>query len=366
MTTKKIGAVKPGIPLKNTDLTADSKHMRAALKAYGIEIPPRSNDADLVAMLHAFHQKKFAEGEAALDCTNCLEQSIEAADACPFCGDSGVEGVDGEPVDADEVEPIEAPLPAASDEVIDLMRAPAPANDTVDEPVKPKKGKGKLALATTTPAVPMRSIEELQLQLRESETRISVLEQDFKGNAYDLGLEYERVQNNELWKSAGFTSFGQWIEKTATVSRAYAYRLATIAREFDRETFMKHGASKLGAILLTDNSGTREEAIAAADAGATVQQIKRKVKGEKAEATKATPKEAPKKSATITLLAKLNNKSVSYPFKNGETGRVLKMYREGAYAEIPISDDVVQRAVPEFDRDGQIVGIKIAFAKVEA
>lgn len=327
-----------GPMLKNGKTVANVDALRKALGVYGVAFKPDASPADLLALVRKALDKKLKgmKDEDKVKCTAvCGEVSTADTDFCPYCGDEGVEG--------DE--------PGAELAVTGATNAgPAVAN------VSTKAG---IAVATKS--------------LDESVAKINALRNNLAANSYDLGIEIRKIHEEELWKARGHESFKDFIEKELEIGRTMAYRLIDITREFDRATFEQVGSRKLSLIATIQDAEAREEALGAAKAGATTKEVVRARDAAKGKAGKdaAPPREPratmtpPKKSGEITLLAKVGSKPQTIGWRSASSGRPIQSHKDDAYAEFQLSEDVRQRIALKCDKDGNILGLTIAFARVE-
>jgi hypothetical protein len=371
MTTKKQGAVKKSAAAKGLTLVQGGKGSKLALKngqqaspeanrralgILGVEVAAEATPEQLLALLRKTLDKKL-KGMAEKDkvkCTNvCGEVATFDTDFCPFCGDEGTE--ESAPGAEAAATGVEDPKPAAA----------------AAEPEKAKKPAKGAAPAPSTAIAPTTTAEGLAAataRLDESMKRISHLKGDIAGNSYDLGLELKKIHEEELWKAKGYEDFKAFIEK----SRAMAYRLIEVTRQFDRPTFQSVGSTKLALIAGIEDADARAAALDAAKAGANTRDVERHAndaKGRKA----APPKEpkgntAPPKKTNpneITLLTKVGSKPQLIGFRSGQSGRPIGHHKDDAYAEMQLADEVKLRMAPKLDKEGNIVGITVAFVRVE-
>lgn len=315
----------------------DFVSVRKAIKVYSPKAKVPADDAAALALLRKVVAARLAEippddhmlcGEQDDEKTGCREMATGDVSFCPFCGDEGV------PED-------EAP----------------PSPGVVDaEPVN----------ATEAGLVAMKS------ELDEAVTRFEGLRRDLVANAYDIGLTLRDIRDRDLWKASGASSLKDFMERELGISRTSGYRYMALTEEYDRQTFLEIGPRKLSLISGIESKDDRDAALEAAKAGASARDVEALVKPErgKGEAPakeragkSSTPK--PKGGAEITLLAKVNGKPTSIPFRGAESGRPLKHYKPGAYGEFQISDDVVLRVGFKDDKEGNHEAITIAFVRAE-
>lgn len=360
--TKKTGASKGTPPPRKTNghstmltkgVPANVEVMTRALKKFDVAVPKT------VEGMRDALRTRF-EGHHDLECTTCGEWSNdECEDCCPFCGDEG------------EIAAADGAAPAAP---VDLP--PAPKSSA-------KKPKGKAVAEPTAivassedddahDGVVVEKIEQgiaaklAQLEKHENEIRRIAL--DVKGNYYDLAIEIKKVHEGDLWKAKGYESFEKWATIECQFRAAYAWQLVRMVSQFDRPTFQKVGVSKLLVVSTAKDEEEKKELLKRAKSGASRSELRKEKKGDKSKAPeKESKKDAPKKTNDITLLAKVNGKATSHGFKSGETGRPIKAFKDGAFAEVPLAKDggVVMRIAPQFDKEGALVGVTVAFVKAE-
>lgn len=280
-----------------------------------------------------------------MECDYCGSTSTDETDFCPYCGE-------GDP------------------ELEELRNKEKAAADAAQVPEVEATAGADLATTQETPGTALASADALEM-LTKAEGEIRQLEHDIKTNGFRLGKAILTVHEGELWKARGFKSFADWVEKETNVGRGYAYDLMEATKAFDEETFLKVGPGKLIPMLAVKDHGERESILDDAKAGASARLVREKVKAASSTKKKAPKKEpaakrdVPAKEDGITLLAKVNGKATSYPFRGHETGRALKAYQEGAYAEIEISKGVRQRIALRRDKKtNEILGIEVAFVNV--
>lgn len=84
-----------------------------------------------------------------------------------------------------------------------------------------------------------------QRRLRELSARV----QELKGGAaaafYELGLVLGEIQDEQLWRSDGYTSFHDYLSRAVDVSPTTARKVVQIARHFNLEIAERYGFEKL-------------------------------------------------------------------------------------------------------------------------
>ncbi len=295
--------------------------VRKAIKVYSPKSKIPTDDAAALQMLRDVLAVRLAEvaaddkllcGEEDDATTGCREMATSDTSFCPFCGDEGVDG----------------------------------------------------GTATENGLVAQKA------ELDEALSRFESLRRDFVANAYDIGLTLRDIRDRDLWKASGATSLKDFMEKELGISRTSGFRYMALTEEYDRKTFIEIGPRKLELISGIDTKEAREEALAAAKAGATTRDVEAlarpaRTRGE-APAREGKGSNAPAKpkgGAEITLLAKVNGKAQMIPFRGAESGRPLKMYKDGSYGELQISDDVVLRVGLKGDSESGFEGMTIAFVR---
>lgn len=324
------------VPLLGDGKTpANPEAMRRALSTYGVEVPEGATPAELLTLLRKAMTSKLKglpEIEMVKCDAVCKEVSTQDTDFCPFCGDEGLE---------------EDPALAGAEDVL--------PEEPVEEPTRSTASGLQVAVG----------------RLDESVERINQLRADLAGNSYDLGVELRKIHEEELWKARGHDSFKDFIQKELDISRAMAYRLIDITKQFDRETFEKVGSRKLALIAGIQDADAREAALESAKAGASTRDVEREVneaKGRKSAPEKErASSEVPKKKTgnEITLLAKVGSRPQLVGFRSASSGRPIQAHKDDAYAEFNLSEDVKQRIALKKDKEGNIVGVTIAFVRVE-
>lgn len=323
------------VELKN-GRKVDFVAVRKAIKVYDgtAEIP--TADLEALALLRTLIEKRKAElGEGsddilmcgATEAEGCREMATADVEFCPFCGDQG-EDVEG--------------------------AAPTPGTEIVQSATE-------------------AGLAAQEGELAEALTQLNTYKRDLVACAYDIGLVLKDIQTRELWKARGSASFKEFVEREVGLSRTTAYRYMQLTQEYDRQTFLEIGPKKLELISGIENQEERDAALEDAKAGASARQIAssttpRSSKSSSAPARESAPAKAPGKTTDITLLCKVNGKAQLVPFRNKESGRVVKFHKEGAYAELAISDDVVIRVElkqAKGEEPGTWEGVNIAFVRAE-
>lgn len=390
-TTKKNVGAKAGAKKKATvkeptrHLLVDGKTeanpaalLRAA-KIFEIEGNERMSPTELLAAVRAHLAPTIAEANAIdpedppglVSCPACLESGTEETDFCPFCGDEGEGDEDEEgalEAAAEEApsEPEPEPTPAAKPKR-KVKKETTEAAETESTPTEVKKPKRKVKAEESDGSVLAKAAKSLE----EKIAQIKSYQNDIAANSYDLAVVIREIHEQELWKARGHQSFKDFIESDCDISRAMAYRLMELVKQYDRETFLKIGSTKLALVASIDDSATRDAALEAAAAGATTKELarqKEEAKGTKSKETPAKdekPAKAPKKSNEITLVAKVNGKPVTHPWRSMKSARPIKAHKDDAYAEVQISDDVVLRIALKHDGD-ECVGLTTSFVRIES
>lgn len=91
-----------------------------------------------------------------------------------------------------------------------------------------------------------------ELSARASRARLSAIGEELRALRgegarvlYRLGLLLREVQDDELWRPAGYASFSAWLEQDADVARTTAARAIAIVRHFNEEIAVRYGFDKL-------------------------------------------------------------------------------------------------------------------------
>jgi hypothetical protein len=359
----------PPVLLRDGKTEANPDALRRALGVYGVAVKEGASTADLLAAVrkHLAPVLKKMPDDDKIKCADvCGEVSTNDTDFCPFCGDEGSEeGEEGD--EAGAAEAAEEGEPAAEsvvkEEAEPEPEAPAPAP-------APKAPKGKAAKATPAPAPEAPKGDGLIVATKKLEAsieRINQLRNDLAGNSYDLGTELRTIHEEELWKARGHETFKDFIEKDLEISRSMAYRLIDVTKQFDRPTFESVGSRKLALIAGIQDSEARDAALEAAKAGASTKDVERARDEAKGRSAKEKPEAPTAKKAPneITLLAKVGSKPELVGFRSAATGKAIGKHKDDAYAEKQISEGVKLRMAPKFDRENNLVGITVAFVRVE-
>jgi len=359
----KKGAKTDALVLKSGK-RANVPAMLAALAALKVEIGKDARPDEIIAATRAAVAKaaKGIPPEKMLQCDDevkdgekhlgCQEVSTEHTPFCPFCGLG---------------DPALVELGAKWDAEHAAGTAPAKTNG---------KSNGVSAAPATEGVLSAEQKQTMIVQLDTAVAKINELAVDIAGNSFDLGVTIRDVHERQLWKARGHSNFKEFIEKELPVSRTGAYLLMDVVKDFDRDTFLKHGAHKLALISGIDDEEARRAALADADAGKSVRDIARTTgraapnsgKGKASAPASAARAEAPpkKKENEITLLAKVNGKANLFTWRSAKTNRPLNAHQDDAYAAIPIGDDVVLHVALKTDRTGEkILGITGRFVRTE-
>lgn len=360
--TPKKGAAAPSAPASGAVLLRDGKTpanaeaMKKALGTYGVAFKPDASTEELLAALrkHLTKVLKPMKDDDKVKCDAvCGEVSTAETDFCPFCGDEGLS--DEEPA------PAAAPAEAAAEA----------EEEQADDEGAAEAAEEKAPAAPLAPASTAANLKAKTAKLEESVARINQLRTDLAGNSYDLGQELRKIHEEELWKARGHESFKEFIEKDLEISRSMAYRLIDVTKQFDRATFESVGSRKLALIAGIQDAEARDAALESAKAGASTSDVKRQVDDAKGKPA-APPKESgskgaappPKKGNEITLLTKVGSKAQLVGFRSATSGRPIARHKDDAYAELQIADEVKLRMAPKVDKDGNLVGITVAFVRV--
>ena len=91
---------------------------------------------------------------------------------------------------------------------------------------------------------------------RERRERLKALVAELEGidrraarMMWDWGVRFKEIEDDELWREAGSTSFYAWCEEHTPYSPQTARRAIEVARHFSAEMTEKHGSTKLAATL---------------------------------------------------------------------------------------------------------------------
>lgn len=75
--------------------------------------------------------------------------------------------------------------------------------------------------------------------------RIHALRSQAAGELYELGVLLRRVQDEQLWRAGDYTSFSDYLQRGADVSRTTALRCVAVARHFNLDIAQRYGLDKL-------------------------------------------------------------------------------------------------------------------------
>jgi len=64
-----------------------------------------------------------------------------------------------------------------------------------------------------------------------------------------VGEALRQIQSGELWRSGGYASFPDYLDRGAVVSKSFGYDLITVAKHFNLQTAQRYGVDKLGAVV---------------------------------------------------------------------------------------------------------------------
>lgn len=409
--TKRTGAAKKReaggeapILLKDGKTPASESALARALNTYKLQVPPTLAEklaavrAHLKAVMEADpHQcTTVCDDPATSECPKvvceCGEVSTYDTQFCPFCGDLGLPP-DAQPADptaavSHNPQPVEShPLNATSaatalEQVLTSQQGAEPEGGEEPEGAGPDGDDPDAQQVVTVapegevlPPVPADKAAALDAAVE----RIQGLKSDINKNTWELAAELKRVQDDELYKVRGYENFGAWAVGEVQLSRSLAYELVRVASDFDKQTYLEVGSTKLRLVASIEDPEKRQAALEDAKAGASKRAIEQKhttravsreapapesARG-KASAPAPEPvkaREVPKKGNEIHLLAKVNGKATTHPFLSSKTGNTVKEYREDAYVELRLADNVVQHIAPKFGPDGKtLVGITVKF-----
>jgi hypothetical protein len=212
-------------------------------------------------------------------------------------------------------------------------------------------------------------------------------------NAYDLGVEVKKINDEQLYKARGFSTFKAFAEQMLPFSRETAYALVKISEKFTREQYMELGYSKLRSIATVEDASVREELVNQARTGnlerKDVDKAVREAKGTttSTKASKSAAKPAtvdvipPSDDRLLTLLARVQNKPIKINFRRAktdggskaddvlETVGEIDSYDPNCYALLKLSDDIhmhLALRVEPRGSDGKlnIVGLTGKFERV--
>ena len=108
----------------------------------------------------------------------------------------------------------------------------------------PKKKKASNLKASDKKLSPLKELE------RETE-KILHLKTEILRNCWELGRSLGNINDNELYRAAGYRTFGEYLRKEVEVGRTVAYDMIKLAKEFSKDTVQVFGQEKLlGAIAL--------------------------------------------------------------------------------------------------------------------
>lgn len=96
--------------------------------------------------------------------------------------------------------------------------------------------------------------------LRALTAQILDARQDAAKRFYIIGAGLARVQDEALWQAARFDSFEDYLRRGVDLSRAWAFRLMRVARQFNADIAARYGVEKLDAALAYLAATPREEA----------------------------------------------------------------------------------------------------------
>lgn len=244
----------------------------------------------------------------------------------------------------------------------------APGKSKTGKAEKPEKAETKTEAPEPdkAPVVSPPSSDMVQ-QLNHEKQLIKKAQTNMVRSGYDLGSTLLRIQQGELWKADGCKTFTKFLE-TVGVGKTLAYDLMGLVEKFDEKTFMEVGRKRLLIVAKADPEAQKPLLDKARDPNVTRAELETEANaGKPAVAVpvkEAGPKPvAPPKEDAVTLLAKVGGKPALHKFLDRKTKEPIQFWAEGAYVQIPISENVVQLLAPKTDESGNFVGITVAFLK---
>jgi hypothetical protein len=346
--------------LKREGVEIDRAAMDAVAQRLGFNLP--EGDAEAVVVL----RKRFAKRCDGIDpkdwieCQACLEVTDDSdeIECCPFCGDEGGDAVEiGDIGSASE--PEEPPTVDLDDET-----TPAP-----EEPVELSEPVEAGAALTSEEAS-----SDMAVALEREKLAIEKAQRGIVGGTYDLGLALKRIKDGDLWKAEGHKTFTQFL-MAQNMSRTFAYDMIEIVTKFDRQTFSDIGRRKLSVIArsakddpekeaaLLDAAGTRSARDLESSVTGTGAGKRRKSSGAAPPPENRESETAPPAEDKITLLGKVGAKPTSVRWKKRQTGEEVSEWAPDAYAEVEISEDVVQFVALKTDSKGTITGLSVVYRR---
>lgn len=295
----KVKLGKKGVP-------ANAKALKKAAEQFGLTGTGKLSDQ--VAELRSEFGRREAAGTPMEVCSECEEQQPEGIGDCPFCGAAPTE----EPVHKAEVVAVREAWTAA--------------------------------------------------QLDEAAAKITALKYAGSAKWYEMGQKIGELHAAEAWKAGGYKNFKDFCQKSLKMSHTFAYAVMGISKKFTLADFAENGPTRLAAVLKApeeDQPGLMEEA----KSGATVRDLKSKAAEATARAkaksngaatparesagTKPAPAKEPtketrgrptKEDRTITLLTRVDSGKVLKGLWRTKRTPELPEWKDGAYAEIKLSD----------------------------
>jgi hypothetical protein len=402
--------------LRKEGVEPNLEAIHEAAKIVGVKFGSTKVPEKLVAKLRAHFDKKLKNvpKEEWIICPKCEEitDDDERLLRCPFCGDEGEDEEievdsaedlkdirnEGSEEDDDEVEPIDGE---------DYDDSPNPVepptvdiNDSEDKVENKEKKKITPAKKRNSKAIVTKELEsdlevdsgeeiapEVLADMKEAfDKEKMIIEREYSNmfdSSYELGCSLRRVYRGQLWKADKIKTWREFCAQMG-ISHTLAYNLMKIVSEFDKETFLSVGRTKLQLVARAEDvyglSGDQKnELLNDAKEGASVRKLEGKIKdeqkkneekegkkkGEKKVSTDGKPGRQKKEEQLITLLAKVGGRAKSYSFRDRKSHNELEKWENNSYVEIPISDTVVQYLVLKTDENGEIIGASVAFRKVE-
>lgn len=306
---------------------ANAKALKKAAEQFGLTGTGKL--ADQVAELRAEFGRREATGTPMEVCSECEEQQPEGIGDCPFCGAAPEEEVH-------------------KAEVVSIKEAWTAA------------------------------------QLDEAAAKITTLKHEGSAKWYEMGQKIAELHAAEAWKAGGYKNFKDFCQKSLKMSHTFAYAVMGVAKKFTLAEFTENGPTKLAMVLKApeeDQPGLMEEA----KAGASARQLKTKATEAAARAKAASKangaappareasgtkppapaKEPPKETRgrpakedrTITLLTKIDSgKVIKALWRTKRTPEIPEIpeWKDGAYAEIKLSDTVSIMIELLHDRKGEV------------
>ena len=412
--------------LTNPDVEVDVGLVKATLSRYGVDPPKRASVKKVVSLLRNSYKEWLEDipEENWIKCLVCGEitDDDEELECCPYCGDDGAEPeeadaaeeagpVDLEPEEDDDGDDIEVDEPeklsddedpeadakrkarhekaekAAKGDDADVINVEeSPEDDTTEEApevdLDSEDEPTAVVVAEETTKIDASTAEG---KLAMATQRAKVAQRSIATNGWDLGHVLIEINEAELWKAGGFSSFKDYYTKELGISKALVYNLMDVAKKFTRSTFEDIGIKKLEIVArapkesrekLLDDAGKSSKRELEKKAREEKRKAKEKEKAEKGSAPPPEPKSPTqaggkrgrpsKEDQTITLLTKVGGKPKTYRFKDGTTHEEIPEWTKDAYVEVKLSDDVMLYVAPKTDRSGKkLTKLAMMFRKIE-